>query len=424
MKNLKISIIGLGYVGLPLAIAFSKIFDVIGFDINPDRINNLKLGKDVFNDQNINDLKKVKKLQLTSSQKDILGADYYIVTVPTPVDKNNKPDLKSLINASKIVGKSIKKGATVVFESTVYPGCSEEICIPVLEKFSGYKLNKGFYCGYSPERINVGDKKHTLEKIVKVVSGSNKNATNRIYNLYKNIIKTKIFKASSIKVAEAAKVIENTQRDLNIALLNELSIIFDKLDINTNDVIEAASTKWNFVKYKPGLVGGHCVGVDPFYLTYKAKKAGYTPKVILAGRDINEKMSQFIVNKTIRLMKEKKINLKKPRLLILGFSFKENCSDPRNSKVEDIVKLFLRKNISIKIYDPIVYKSFLDKKYQNLFVNKISNYDNYFDAIILAVPHKIFLQNYKQTFKKILKRKNVIFDVKSVLKKDYSTTTL
>ena len=272
MKTLKISIIGLGYVGLPLAIAFSKIFDVTGFDINLDRIKNLKLGKDVFNDQNAIDLKKVKKLKLTNSPKDISKADYYIVTVPTPVDKNNKPDLKSLINASKIVGKSIKKGATVVFESTVYPTCTEEICIPVLEKNSGYKLNKDFYCGYSPERINVGDKKHTLEKIVKVVSGSNKNATNKIYNLYKKIIKTKVFKASSIKVAEAAKVIENTQRDLNIALLNELSIIFDKLNINTNDVIEAASTKWNFVKYKPGLVGGHCVGVDPFYLTYKAKK--------------------------------------------------------------------------------------------------------------------------------------------------------
>ena len=263
-----------------------------------------------------------------------------------------------------------------------------------------------------------------MEKIVKVVSGSNLKATNKIYKLYKNIIRAGVFKASSIKVAEAAKVIENTQRDLNIALLNELSIIFNKLNINTNDVVETASTKWNFVKYKPGLVGGHCVGVDPFYLTYKARKIGYTPKVILAGRDINEKMSKFVVQKTISLMKKKKINIKESRLLILGFSFKENCSDPRNSKVKDIVKSFLKKKISIKIYDPIVYKNFLEKKYVKHFTDKISNFTNYFDAIILTVPHKIFLQNYKKVFKKILKKKNIIFDVKSALQRNYPTATL
>ena len=268
----KISIIGLGYVGLPLAIAFSKKFEVVGYDINSKRVKDLINGKDVFNDLKVKNLKKNKKLNLTSNLKDIEDLDYYIVTVPTPVNKNNNPDLRSLISASKIVGKSIKKKSIVIFESTVFPSCTEEVCIPIIEKYSGYKLNQDFYCGYSPERINVGDNEHTLEKITKVVSGSNKKTTDKIYNLYKNIIRTKVFKASSIKVAEAAKVIENTQRDLNISLLNELSIIFDRLDIDTNDVIEAAATKWNFIKYKPGLVGGHCVGVDPFYLTYKAKK--------------------------------------------------------------------------------------------------------------------------------------------------------
>lgn len=420
----KVSIIGLGYVGLPLAIAFSKKFEVIGYDINSKRIKDLINGKDVFNDLKVRNLKKNRKLNLTSNFKDIEDLDYYIVTVPTPVNKNNNPDLRSLISASKIVGKSIKKKSIVIFESTVFPSCTEEVCIPIIEKYSGYKLNKDFYCGYSPERINVGDNEHTLEKITKVVSGSNKKTTNKIYNLYKNIIKTKVFKASSIKVAEAAKVIENTQRDLNISLLNELSIIFDRLNIDTNDVIEAAATKWNFVKYKPGLVGGHCVGVDPFYLTYKAKKSGYTPKVILAGRNINEKMSKFIVDKTITLMKQKKINIKASKILVLGYSFKENCSDPRNSKVEDMIDLILKKKISVKIFDPIVYKNFLNKKYKKLFVKTLSNYRNYFDAIILAVPHKIFLNNYKKNFLKILKKKNIIFDVKSALNKNFSTTTL
>ena len=420
----KLSIIGLGYVGLPLAIAFSKKFEVIGYDINSKRVKDLINGKDVFNDLKVRNLKKNRKLNLTSNFKDIENLDYYIVTVPTPVNKNNNPDLRSLISASKIVGKSIKKRSIVIFESTVFPSCTEEVCIPIIEKYSGYKLNKDFYCGYSPERINVGDNEHTLEKITKVVSGSNKKTTDKIYNLYKNIIKTKVFKASSIKVAEAAKVIENTQRDLNISLLNELSIIFDRLNIDTNDVIEAAATKWNFVKYKPGLVGGHCVGVDPFYLTYKAKKSGYTPKVILAGRNINEKMSKFIVDKTITLMKQKKINIKASKILVLGYSFKENCSDPRNSKVEDMIDLILKKKISVKIFDPIVYKNFLNKKYKKLFVKTLSNYRNYFDAIILAVPHKIFLKNYKKNFLKILKKKNIIFDVKSALNKNFSTTTL
>ncbi len=424
MKDLQISIIGLGYVGLPLALAFSKKFKVNGFDINKKRIDDLKLGIDVFKDQANKVILKNKKLKLTHNVNDISNSDYFIITVPTPVDKKNKPDLTSLITSSKAVAKSIKKGSIIIYESTVYPSCTEDVCVPILEKYSGLKFNKDFYCGYSPERINVGDKKHRLENITKVVSGSTTSTTNRIHNLYKNIIKAKIFKASSIKVAEAAKVIENTQRDLNIAFLNELSIIFERLNIDTNEVIKAASTKWNFLKFKPGLVGGHCIGVDPFYLAYVAKKNGYTPKVILAGRDVNEKMSKFVFNKTLKLMKNKNIDIKKSKLLILGFSFKENCSDPRNSKVKDIVKLFLNKNISIKIYDPIVYKKFLEKGFKHLFVNKISNFKKHFDGVILAVPHQIFLKNYENLFQKILKKKHIIFDVKSALKKGYSTTTL
>ena len=424
MKNFKITVIGLGYVGLPLALAFSKKQKVIGFDINKKRVNDLNLGIDVYKDQRKKEIKRKKNFRITYNINEILASDYFIVTVPTPVDKNNVPNLKSLKNSSKIVGKSIKKGSIVIYESTVYPSCTEEICVPILEKYSGLKFNKDFFCGYSPERINVGDSKHKLENITKIVSGSNNATTSKIYNLYKKIIKAKIFKASSIKVAEAAKVIENTQRDLNIAFLNELSIIFDKLDINTNDVLAAASTKWNFINFKPGLVGGHCIGVDPFYLAYVAKKRGYFPKVILAGRDINEKMSKFVFNKTLTLMKKKKLKIKKSKILILGYSFKENCSDPRNSKVQDIVKYFLSKKISIKIYDPIVYKEFLEKKYKDLFINNISNFKNYFDGIILAVPHKVLLNNYENLFKKILKKKHIIFDVKSVLKKGFSTTTL
>ena len=424
MKNLKISIVGLGYVGLPLALAFSKKFKVVGFDIDKKRIHNLRLGVDVFKDQTKKKILNNKQLKLTYNSIDIVDSDYFIITVPTPIDKQNKPDLKSLINSSRIVAKSIKKGSIIIYESTVYPSCTEDICVPILEKYSGLKFNEDFYCGYSPERINVGDNKHRLENIIKVVSGSTVSTTNKIHNLYKKIIKAKIFKASSIRVAEAAKVIENTQRDLNIAFLNELSIIFDRLNIDTNDVIKAAATKWNFIRFKPGLVGGHCIGVDPFYLSHVAIKNGYTPKVILAGRDINEKMSKFVFNKTLKLMKNKNLDIKKAKLLILGFSFKENCSDPRNSKVKDIVRYFLNKKTLIKIYDPIVYKKFLEKKYKNLFVNKISHYKNYFDGIILAVPHKTFLKNYKNLFKKILKKKHIIFDVKSALKKDYPTTTL
>ena len=424
MKNYKISVIGLGYVGLPLALAFSKNQKVIGFDINKNRVNDLNLGIDVYKDQSKKEIKKKKNLIITYEINEITSSDYFIITVPTPVDKNNLPNLKSLINSSKIVGKSIKKGSIVIYESTVYPSCTEEICVPILEKYSGLKFNKDFFCGYSPERINVGDSSHKLENITKIVSGSNVKTTNKIYNLYKKIIRAKIFKASSIKVAEAAKVIENTQRDLNIAFINELSIIFDRLDINTYDVLAAASTKWNFIKFKPGLVGGHCIGVDPFYLAHIAKKKGYFPKVILAGRDINEKMSKFVFNKTLTLMKKKKLKIKNSKILILGFSFKENCSDPRNSKVQDMVKYFLNKKMSIRIYDPIVYKEFLEKKYKDLFINNISKFKSYFDVIILAVPHKTYLNNYVNLFKKILKKNHIIFDLKSALKKSFSTTTL
>jgi len=339
----KISVIGVGYVGLPLAIKLQSKNYVIAFDTNAKRIKELKLGFDVFKDQPKKEILKFKQIKFSNNDRDIKNSDFFIITVPTPVNKNKKPDLKPLISATKIVGKNLKKNSIVVYESTVYPGCTEEICIPILEKKSNLKLNKDFYCGYSPERINVGDNIHKLESINKIVSGSNKIALNKIFQLYSSIIKATVHKAETIKVAEAAKVIENTQRDLNIALINELSIIFSKLNINTNEVLNAAATKWNFIRYEPGLVGGHCVGVDPFYLTYKAEKIGYHPKVILSGRNINDKMSYHVFKTVLNKSKKLKINIKKSNILIMGYSFKENCSDIRNSKVSDLVNYFLKK---------------------------------------------------------------------------------
>ncbi len=341
-KSTKISIIGVGYVGLPLALAFSKKFSTVGFDLNKNRIDELKNGYDSFNDQKKKDLLKNTRLLFSSSTKDINSSDYFIITVPTPVNNQKIPDLKPLISASKIVGKNMKKKSIVIYESTVYPGCTEEVCVPLLEKYSGLKFNHDFFCGYSPERINVGDKKHRLENIKKIVSGSNINSLNKINSLYSNIIKAGVHKAETIKVAEAAKVIENTQRDLNIALVNEFSLIFDKLNIKTDQVLNAAATKWNFIKFSPGLVGGHCVGVDPYYLTYKAKKVGYNPKVILSGRKINDNMSKNVCDKILKLVRVNDIK-RKPHLLILGYGFKENCSDIRNSKVIDLVNHFLKK---------------------------------------------------------------------------------
>lgn len=416
MKKI-ISIIGVGYVGLPLAIKFSKKYKVIGYDSNKSRIEDLKKDKDIYKDQIINK-KNNKNLNFSNKESDIKNSDIFIVTVPTPVDSKNKPDLKHLAEASKIVGKSIKKNSIVIYESTVYPGCTEEICVPILERNSKLKRNIDFHYAYSPERINVGDKLHNLENIKKIVSASNKKTLNKVFKLYSTIIKAGVYQAQSIKVAEAAKVIENTQRDLNIALVNELSIIFERLDINTQDVLNAASTKWNFIKYLPGLVGGHCVGVDPYYLTYKAKKVGYNPRVILSGRLTNDNMSKHIFSLTLKHIQKRKITKKNVKVLILGYSFKENCSDIRNSKVKDLVNFFLKENIETKIYDPLIIKSHLVKNHKKILIDDLSSIKNNFDVLILAVPHKIFLKSFDFYYRKFLKSKNLVFDIKAMLKKN------
>ena len=416
MKKI-ISIIGVGYVGLPLAIKFSKKYKVIGYDSNKSRIEDLKKDKDIYKDQIINK-KNNKNLNFSNKESDIKNSDIFIVTVPTPVDSKNQPDLKHLAEASKIVGKSIKKNSIVIYESTVYPGCTEEICVPILERNSKLKRNIDFHYAYSPERINVGDKLHNLENIKKIVSASNKKTLNKVFKLYSTIIKAGVYQAESIKVAEAAKVIENTQRDLNIALVNELSIIFERLDINTQDVLNAASTKWNFIKYLPGLVGGHCVGVDPYYLTYKAKKVGYNPRVILSGRLTNDNMSKHIFSLTLKHIQKRKITKKNVKVLILGYSFKENCSDIRNSKVKDLVNFFLKENIETKIYDPLIIKSHLVKNHKKILIDDLSSIKNNFDVLILAVPHKIFLFIFDFYYRKFLKSKNLVFDIKAMLKKN------
>ncbi len=416
MKKI-ISIIGVGYVGLPLAIKFSKKYKVIGYDSNKSRIEDLKKDKDIYKDQIINK-KNNKNLNFSNKESDIKNSDIFIVTVPTPVDSKNKPDLKHLAEASKIVGKSIKKNSIVIYESTVYPGCTEEICVPILERNSKLKRNIDFHYAYSPERINVGDKLHNLENIKKIVSASNKKTLNKVFKLYSTIIKAGVYQAESIKVAEAAKVIENTQRDLNIALVNELSIIFERLEINTQDVLNAASTKWNFIKYLPGLVGGHCVGVDPYYLTYKAKKVGYNPRVILSGRLTNDNMSKHIFSLTLKHIQKRKITKKNVKVLILGYSFKENCSDIRNSKVKDLVNFFLKENIETKIYDPLIIKSHLVKNHKKILIDDLSSIKNNFDVLILAVPHKIFLKSFDFYYRKFLKSKNLVFDIKAMLKKN------
>ena len=344
VKKLKknIAIIGLGYVGLPLAISFQKIYNVIGYDTSVERIDELKKNNDSNKQYSKKSLRVLKNIKFTNDSKILKKTEILIVTVPTPINNKNLPDLSYLKKSCKIVGKNIQKKSIIIFESTVYPGCTEEVCIPLIEKFSKKKINRDFYVGYSPERINVGDKKHTLEKIKKIVSGSNKFTTDKIANLYSKIIKAGVHKCPSIKTAEAAKAIENAQRDINIAFINEITKIFYQLKINTNDVLNAAATKWNFLNFKPGLVGGHCIGVDPYYLTYKAKKIGFNPKVILVGRETNDNMSSFLSKLFIEKMKERKLGKK---ILILGLSFKEDVSDIRNSKIFDMIEYFHKKNM-------------------------------------------------------------------------------
>ena len=382
-KNLKIAVIGLGYVGLPLAVEFGKKYATIGFDINKSRINELNQGYDFTLEVSKDELKYATKLIYSSVLGDIKNCSTFIITVPTPIDADKKPDLSPLIEATKIVSSVLKINDIVIYESTVYPGATEEICVPILEEGSGLKFNKNFFCGYSPERINPGDKQHRITSIKKVTSGSTLEVADKIDKMYQSIIPAGTYKAESIKIAEAAKVIENTQRDVNIALINELALIFNKLEIDTEAVLNAAATKWNFLPFKPGLVGGHCIGVDPYYLTYKAQEVGLNPEMILAGRRVNDNMGNYIVGKVIELMNQKNLDIYDSSILILGLTFKENCPDLRNTKVVDLINGFQKYNCNVDIYDPWVNNEEASSKYHiNMVESPVSGKYN---AIVLAL---------------------------------------
>jgi len=414
MNNIKISIIGLGYVGLPLAVAFAKVFQTTGFDISTSRVEEVNNAIDKTLEISKEDLKTAIEshgFRASQNLNDIKHSNVYIVTVPTPIDKNKRPNMNPLINASKLIGSVLSEGDIVIYESTVYPGATEEECVPVLEKASGLKFNKDFYCGYSPERINPGDKVHTISEITKVTSGSNAEVAIKIDNLYRKIIKAGTYLAPSIKVAEAAKVIENCQRDINIAFVNELSIIFNELNIDTLSVLEAAQTKWNFLPFYPGLVGGHCIGVDPYYLTHKAQELGYNPEVILAGRRLNDNMSKFVASQVIKMMASNKKHLKESKILIMGFAFKEDCPDIRNSKVSDLYFELKEYGCCVDVYDPLVDANEVKEEYgiKMLTEKKLPKFSNY-ESIIFAVAHKSF-QNIK--IKKIPSQ--VIYDIKGFI---------
>ena len=411
-KNLKIAIFCLGYVGLPLALEFAKKRKVIGFDIDQKRINELKLGIDRNLEFDQNDLLTKKNLNFTYYEKDLKSANCYIITVPTPIDKFKNPDLKPLLKATKMISKIIKNEDIIIYESTVYPGCVEEVCVPVLEKNSKLRFNQDFFCGYSPERINPGDKKHTIANIKKITSGSTIEVAEVIDKLYNQIIKVGTHKAPSIKVAEAAKVIENTQRDLNIALINELSMLFGKMNIDTQAVLKAAGSKWNFLNFKPGLVGGHCIGVDPYYLTYKAKKVGYNPKIILAGREINDSMGKHVALKLINKMRAKKIPIKRSKILVMGLTFKENCPDTRNSGVYNVINELKKFGCHLELKDPFVNKKDIKRIY-NIPSNLRETQKNY-DAVLIAVAHNQFKEMGINKVKKLCKKNHVLFDLKNL----------
>ncbi len=410
LKNSKICVIGLGYVGLPLAHAFSSKYKVIGLDLHQTRIDELNRAYDRTRELNESQIQEAldNNIKFTWNTEDIIDCNIYIVTVPTPIDKNKRPDLTPLIKASETIGKVLNKDDIVIYESTVYPGATEEECVPVLEKFSKLKFNQDFFCGYSPERINPGDKEHTVTKILKVTAGSTSEIGIKVNKLYSSIITAGTHLAPTIKVAEAAKVIENSQRDINIAFVNELAIIFNKLDIDTNAVLEAAGTKWNFLKFKPGLVGGHCIGVDPYYLTHKAQQIGYHPEIILAGRRLNDNMGIYVANQVIKLMIKKNQRIEGSKVLVLGITFKENCPDIRNSRVIDVIEELKEFGCVITVSDYWANKEEVKREY-NFDLTDYVNFDDY-DAIIIAVPHV----NYKTLS---FKNKNqVIYDIKSILK--------
>lgn len=409
-KKIKITIVGLGYVGLPLALAFAKKYEIVGYDINQKRVDDLKKGIDQTDETDKSELSKAIDggLVLCSDVNEIINSNIYIITVPTPVTEQKEPDLSYLIEASKTIGGILSKGDLVIYESTTYPGCTEEDCVPVLEQFSELKFNKDFFCGYSPERINPGDKINTLTKIKKVTSGSTPETADFVDELYQSVITAGTHKTSSIKVAEAAKAIENAQRDLNISFVNELALIFDRIGIDTREVLEAAATKWNFLKFTPGLVGGHCISVDPYYLTHKAKAMGYDPQVILSGRRVNDHMPSFVAQKMVKLMGQKGMTLNQSKCLVLGITFKENCPDIRNSKIPQVINELEEYGIRVDIHDPYADKNEVKKEFNLELVTEFKNYD----SILLAVNHsnysKIKLNELKASFN------SIVFDLKGV----------
>ena len=415
-KDLQLAIIGLGYVGLPLALEFAKKRRVIGFDINQNRVKQLKSGIDKNLEFGKLELQSSKQLKFTYNKEKLKSANCYIVTVPTPIDELNKPNLKPLFKASEMISKIIKNGDLIIYESTVYPGCIEEDCVPILEKFSGLKFNKDFFCGYSPERINPGDKNHTISNIKKITSGSTSKVADVVDDLYNEIITAGTHRAPNIKVAEAAKVIENTQRDLNIALINELAILFNKMDIDTKDVLDAAGSKWNFLPFKPGLVGGHCIGVDPYYLTFKADKIGYSPKIILAGREINDKMGDYVALDLLNEMKKKDIKIDEAKILIMGLTFKEDCADIRNSGVENVIKKLREFNCNLDLYDPWADRNEIKQIYDiypNSYLSK-----NTYDGILIAIGHEKFKKMDIRAIKSLCKKNYIIYDLKYTFSKN------
>jgi UDP-N-acetyl-D-galactosamine dehydrogenase len=415
-KKRRIGVIGLGYVGLPLAVEFGKRFETVGFDISAARVAELKRGRDSTLEVSKGELRAAKCLSYATEAAALKRCNFYIVTVPTPIDKYNRPDLAPLIGASHTVGGALSKGDVVIYESTVYPGCTEEICVPILERISGLRFNRDFYVGYSPERINPGDAQHRLTTIRKITSGSTPAAATQVDELYASIIKAGTHKTSSIRVAEAAKVIENTQRDVNIALINELALIFRRLGIDTEEVLQAAGTKWNFLPFRPGLVGGHCIGVDPYYLTHKAQEIGYHPEMILAGRRVNDNMGLYVAGEIVKLLTEKRLPVKGARVLMMGLTFKENCPDLRNSKVADVIRELERYGARIDVYDPWVTAQAAQHEYGANLVKAPRT--RTYEAIVLAVPHQMFRDLGLKRIRRFAKPKHVIYDVKYLFKRN------
>ena len=422
ISQLKIAVIGLGYVGLPLAVEFAKHVATVGYDINLERIQALRQGIDHTLELSVDELKAAKDLSFSCDEDALRNCNFYIVTVPTPIDDFKQPDLTPLIKASEAIARVIKKGDTVVYESTVYPGATEEVCVPVLEQLSGLSFNQDFFVGYSPERINPGDKQRRVTNILKITSGSNADAADYIDRVYNLIIEAGTFKASSIKVAEAAKVIENTQRDVNIALINELALIFNKIGVDTEEVLKAAGTKWNFLAYRPGLVGGHCIGVDPYYLTHKAQSIGLHPEIILAARRLNDRMGEYVATQLIKAMVKKRIQVVGSKILIMGLSFKENCPDIRNTKIVDMVKSLKEYDLDLDIYDPWVDPQEVEREYGLRPIDVLQA--GQYDAIVLALAHDQFKQMTANEFKNLGKSKHVLYDLKYVLDQKQSDIRL